>query len=384
MKLKPISKGVRIDAVDGLRGFALLGVLIANIPVAGPDTITGAWDSIMTFFSHVFIDKKFITAFSILFGFGFYIQMTRAEEKKIRFSQYFLIRMALLFLIGVIHSYGIWNGDIIMSYALGGIFLLLIRHWSIKRLLIMALLFNVLLTGVFFIGNSAFGWQVYDYDYALDGEYGITTSFVRYLTINFIMNPWTNFLKDMPITLVFTFGNMLIGLILGKLDFFRQQGRMPKIANRLIVLGGTLGFASSYCYHLVMTGQIELDLPLLWVPFVLAGGMVMHSLFYISVFVRAYQHPGFRKVLSIFNPVGRTALTNYIMQSVIYLLLFYHCTHLLQLFGKLTTGQTYLLALVIFAIQSLISYLWLKRQPQGPLENLWKKLSYRMAKSKIA
>lgn len=382
MNLQPISKGARIEAVDSLRGFALLGVLIANIPVAGPDTITGAWDSAMDFLSHLLIDKKFITAFSILFGFGFYIQMKRAEEKTVGFVRYFLIRMGLLFLIGVIHSYGLWNGDIIMSYALGGVFLLLVRKWPVKKLLLLAILFNVVLTGIFFIGNSALGWQIYDYDYALDAEYGITPSLYRYLKINFIMNPWTNFRQDMPITLVFTFGNMLVGLILGKLDFFRLSPKARKITNYLIFLGATVGFASSFVYHKVMAGEIELDLPLLWVPFVLAGGMVLHSLFYISVFVRAYQKPGLKRMLRFFNSVGRTALSNYILQSVFYLTLFYHCTHTLQLFGKLTLAQTNLLALLLFVVQTGLSYFWLKRHAQGPLEHLWKKLSYSMVKPK--
>lgn len=377
MKLQPISKGARIEAVDALRGFALLGVLLANVPIAGPDTIAGQWDTVLTFLSNFLISKKFITAFSILFGFGFYIQMTRAEEKGVNFRNYFLKRMGLLFIIGLIHSYGIWNGDIIMSYALGGVFLLLIRNWSMKKLFILALVFNVLLTGIFFIGNSALGWQIYDYDYALNGEYPITLSFARYITINFIMNPWTNFLKDMPITLVFTFGNMLIGLMLGKLDFFRLSEKARKISNYFIVLGGTVGFASSYFFHKITVGEIELDLPLLWVPFVLAAGMILQSLFYISVFVRAYQHPRIKAVLRFFKIVGRTALSNYILQSVFYLTLFYHCTHLLQLFGKITMGQTFLLALLLFALQTGISYLWLKRHSQGPLEYVWKKLSYR-------
>ena len=382
MKLQPITKGARIEAVDALRGFALFGVLLANVPYAGPDTITGPWDEMLTFLSNFLISKKFITAFSILFGFGFYIQMTRAEERGVNFRKYFLIRMGLLFLIGVIHSYGIWNGDIIMSYALGGVFLMLFRKWPVKKLFLLAILFNVLLTGIFFIGNSALGWQIYDYDYALDGEYPITSSIARYLTINFIMNPWTNFLKDMPITLVFTFGNMLIGLILGKLDFFRLSVKARKISTYFIVLGGTIGLVSSYFFHKITIGEIELDLPLLWVPFVLAGGMILHSLFYISVFIRAYQHPKIKKVLSFFNSVGCTALTNYIMQSVFYLIIFYHCTHLFQLFGKITMGQTFLLALVLFVVQTGLSYLWLKRHSQGPIEFLWKKISYRMAKPK--
>ena len=382
MKLQPISKGARIDAVDALRGFALFGVLLANIPVAGPDTISGQMDSVLTFLSNFLISQKFITAFSILFGFGFYIQMSRAAEKNINFRSYFLIRMGLLFLIGVIHSYGIWNGDIIMTYALGGVFLLLVRNWSVKKLILLAIVFNVLLTGIFFIGNDALGWRIYDYDYALDKEYPITPSFIRYLSINYIMNPWTNFLKDVPITFVFTFGNMLIGLLLGKLDFFRLSEKARKIATYFILLGGTIGLAASYFYHKITVGDIELDLPLLWVPFVLAGGMVLHSLFYISVFVRAYQHPKVKRALNFFNHVGRTALSNYILQSVFYLTLFYHCTHLLQLFGKITMGQTYILAVFLFVFQTGISYLWLKKHAQGPLEYIWKKLSYRMAKPK--
>ncbi|MBC2840061.1 DUF418 domain-containing protein [Robiginitalea sp. SC105] len=382
MKLLPIAAGARIEAVDALRGFALLGVLLANVPYAGPDTITGQWDDILTFLSHFLISKKFITAFSILFGFGFYIQMTRAEAKGIHFRSYFLIRMGLLFLIGIIHSYGLWNGDIIMSYALGGVILLWVRHWSVKKLFLLAILFNVVLTGIFFIGNSAFGWQIYDYDYALDREYPLTSSIARYLTINFIMNPWTNFFKDMPITLVFTFGNMLIGLLLGKLDFFRLSEKARRISTYLIVLGGTIGLASSYCYHKIMVGEIELDLPLLWVPFVLAAGMILQSLCYISLFVRAFQLPKIKAVLRFFSIVGRTALSNYILQSVFYLTIFYHCTHLFQLFGKITMGQTFLLALVLFVIQTGISYLWLKKHSQGPLEYIWKKLSYGMATSR--
>ncbi|WP_445386485.1 DUF418 domain-containing protein [Robiginitalea sp. IMCC44478] len=380
MKLQPISKGARIEAVDALRGFALLGVLLANIPVAGPDTITGHWDELLTFLSHFLISQKFITAFSILFGFGFYIQLSRAEEKKINFRSYFLVRMGLLFLIGLIHSYGIWNGDIIMTYALGGVFLLLVRHWSVKKLFILAIVFNVLLTGIFFIGNDALGWRIYDYDYALDAEYPITPSFLRYLSINYTMNPWSNFLKDIPITFVFTFGNMLVGLLLGKLDFFRLSKKARKLSFYFIILGGTIGLLASYFYHKIMVGEIELDLPLLWVPFVLAGGMVLHSLFYISLFIRSYQHPKIKKVLRFFKPVGRTALSNYILQSVFYVTLFYHCTPFLQLFGKVTRGQTFLIALLLFVFQTGLSYLWLKRHSQGPLEYIWKKISYGLAK----
>jgi uncharacterized protein len=379
MKLKPISKGTRIEAVDALRGFALLGVLMANIPIASPEMIAGSWDSILTFLAHLLIDKKFIAIFSILFGFGFYIQMSRAAEKGVDFKRYFSIRMILLFVIGTLHSYLVWNGDIIMSYAFGGFFLLLIRKWSVKKLVLLAVLFNVLLTGFFFIANDAFGWQIYDYDYDLAKEFLITPSFSRYLQINFIMNPWTNFFKDMPITLVYTFGNMLVGFILGKINFFHFSIETKKIRTYFIVLGSTLGIFSSYLFHQITVGALELTLSLIWIPFLLAAGMILQSLFYISLFLFLYQNKKAKNILQFFNIVGRTALSNYILQSFFYLFIFFHCTHTFQLFEKITMGETYLLGVGLFILQTLLSYLWLKNHSQGPLEFIWKKISYRAA-----
>lgn len=376
---KPISKS-RIEVVDALRGFALLGVLFANIPYGGEPPITGIFDESLTFLMDLLISKKFITIFSILFGFGFYIQMSRAEKSGVNFKSYFLKRMVLLFLIGTIHCFLIWDGDIIMSYAFGGVFLLLIRNWSIKKLVILAIIFNVLLTGIVFIGNSALEWQVYDYDYALASEWLTTNSYLEYLKINFITAPWVNFLNDMPITLVYTFGNMLIGVILGKLDFFRLPARLKKLTNRFIILGFSVGIICSYFFHQVMTGEIELDIPLLWVPFVIAAGMVLQALGYIALFVHLYQKGFFKKMLQWFKYVGKTALSNYIFQSVFYLVVFFHCTNMFQLFGKLSYAETLMIALLFFIFQSVISYLWLKRRDQGPLEYLWKKMSYKINK----
>lgn len=381
---KPISTKSRIEVVDALRGFALLGVLLANVPYGSDQLIISNFDmpqTVLNFLLDFLISKKFITIFSILFGFGFYIQMTRAKKKKVNFKKYFLKRMILLFIIGSIHSFMLWNGDIIMAYAFGGIFLLLVRNWSTKKLVILAILFNVLLTGIIYIGNSAFGWQIYDYDYGLNNIYPITESFLEYIKINFIMAPWVNFFKDMPITLVYTFGNMLIGLILGKIDFFHLPDRLKKLNNWLIVLGITVGLTASYFFHQLMIGAIELDIPLLWVPFALIIGMLLQSLCYIVIFIKLYQIGFFKRIMEWFKFVGKTALSNYIFQSVFYLIVFFHCTNALQLFGKISQAETYILALFFFVFQSLLSYLWLKRKGQGPLEYLWKKMSYSNKKS---
>ena len=375
-KFKPITKS-RIEAVDALRGFALMGVLFANVPIGGEYFATGIFDELISFLTDLLISQKFITIFSILFGFGFYSQVSRAEKSEVNFNSYFLKRMALLFIIGTIHCFVLWNGDIIMSYALGGVFLLLIRNWSIKKTLILAIIFNIVLTGIIFIGNSALEWQVYDYDYGLALVWPTTNSYLEYLKVNFIIAPWVNFLKDMPITLVYTFGNMLIGVILGKINFFRFPERLKKLTNRLIFLGFSIGITSSYFFHQIITGAIELDIPMLWVPFVLAAGMILQSLGYISLFVRLHQKKLFIKMLEWFKYTGKAALSNYILQSAFYLIVFFHCTNAFKLFGKLTLGETYVIAFFFFLFQSFISYLWLKRNDQGPIEFWWKKMSYK-------
>ena len=377
MEFKPTTGQNRIEVVDALRGFALFGVLLANIPFDTSEDFQTAVDPALTFLYHLLIDKKFISIFSMLFGFGFYIQMKRAEEKKIRFQPYFVKRMLLLFLIGLIHCFIFWNGDIIMSYAFGGIFLLLVRKLSNKALLILAIVFNVLLTATIFIGNSALGWAVYSYDFALAAEQPVTQSFLRYLEINWITAPWVNFLNDMPLTLAFTFGNMLIGMLLGRVNFFRLPENMKSLTNWFIGLGLTAGLASSYVLHLIFTGSMELDIPQLWIPFVIVAGMLFQSLSYISIFLRLYRSKSVRKLIGFLNPVGKTALTNYLMQSVFYLLIFFHCLPGLHLFGKISAGETYVVAVILFGLQSLMRTLWLRNFAQGPIEYLWKKLSYK-------
>ena len=88
---------------------------------------------------------------------------------------------------------------------------------------------------------------------------------------------------------------------------------------------------------------------MLWVPFVLAAGMILQSLGYLALFIRLYQKGIFNKILEWFKYVGKIALSNYIFQSVFYLVVFYHCTNMFQLFGKISLAETYLIAFSFFS-----------------------------------
>lgn len=370
----------RIESVDSLRGFALLGIILANIPYQFNLSNDSATDSLIDFLFYFLIDKKFITIFSILFGFGFYQQLIKANETNIHFPKYFLVRMILLFFIGSVHAL-VWNGDILRAYALGGILLLIIRNWPIKRILVLSGLLIIILTGIFYIILTVFGWATHNYDAVAAGILPFTTSFPEYLKLNVMFDPWMNFFRDMPLTLFFTFGNMLIGFILAKINFFQLPGIYTNLRIWLLTLGVTFGFASSFIYYNINTGIIKLDISMFWVPFVLIVGLVLQSFSYIISFLELYNRKGMKKFLRVFNPVGRTALSSYVAQSLFYVIVFYHFIPLFQLLGKLNHLESWLNALAFFFLQAIFSHLWLKKFRQGPIELIWKRISYSYAYS---
>ncbi len=383
---QPIQTSDRVKVVDALRGFALFAILLANIPFT--ESADGVYetrtfilgspgtDKLLGGIFHLLIDKKFVAIFSILFGFGFYVQLKRAEQRGIAFRKYFLVRMVLLLAIACIHAYFLWFGDIIRDYAICGMLVLLMYKWSPKKLLITGLLFAVLGTAIVFILNGVIGVS-YPFDTSIVREHPLTISYWQYLQINARIDPFRNFIQDSPITLVFAFGCMLIGFALAKSGFFHQPEIFRKTTSRLIGFGLPLGLICSYLFWMISIGQLELTPALIWLPIVIVAGLFLQSLFYISTFVKLYPHNWFKKMVQPFEFVGRMALSNYILQSIFYLFIFFHCTNGLKLFGKLTLTETYLIAVVLFGVQVIFSKWWLKTHSQGPIEFLWKNMVYR-------
>jgi len=377
---QPVRKQDRIEVVDALRGLALLGILLANVPYQEPATGLTKLDSILQMLTHLLIDKKFITIFSILFGFGFYIQLKRAEEQGIAFRAYYLRRMFILLLIGCLHGYLLWYGDITRDYAICGMFLLLVYKWPAKRILIIAIIVAVFGTGLVFILNGVLGLPDYNYDTSIIKLHPITSSYLHYLQINARVDPFVNFINDSPITLVFCFGNMLLGFWMAKSGFFENYTALARTRKFLMLAGATIGIVCSYLFVQVTSGKLELTPSLLWLPFVIVAGMLLQSQFYISLFIQLFNRDTWRKFLQVFSPVGKMALTNYLLQTFFYLLVFFHWTNGLKLFARVSLFETYLLAISFFFLQVLFSRWWMKSHEQGPLESLWKKLSYRFFK----
>lgn len=231
-----LTQGERIHSIDIIRGIAVLGIFLVNWPIiAGVDSrdITGIYegiDSYIRLFYDMFIQTKFYTIFSFLFGLGFYIFMNRAEAKTDRPKTLFVRRLLILLLFGFLHYVLLWDGDILHTYAITGFFLFLfykrktrtILIWSIVLLSFMQLFtllgsLVMLLVPVDELGLSIaimplenWGLQITDRFYSFYSE-AISNSLIM---------------------LSETLGLFLLGLYAGKKDIFRRAKELdPKLKN---------------------------------------------------------------------------------------------------------------------------------------------------------
>ncbi|MFD2569276.1 DUF418 domain-containing protein [Spirosoma soli] len=387
---QPTQPHERIHLMDALRGFALFGILVVNIwsfsrvEWLPAEQQTQHW---LTDSLKILIETKFVTIFSMLFGAGFYLQQQRALAKGVNFPAYYTKRMLILFGIGCLHAYLFWFGDIVRNYALLGVALLTVRHLSAKATLRLALLFIGFLTPVTYILRDAIG--IHTNPDQVDGmplatyvfNAFTTGSYPQILRANWIIDPWHNFMQDMPIALVLMFGRMLLGVWLAKIGFFRNPATYQRLIRRWLWWGGTVGVSSSVAFWAIGTGRLAMDeLYMIPVIFLVAGGLVLHSLFYVGLFIKSYS--GFLGALWQWSlvPVGRMGLTNYFSQTVLAFAFFYGT----GVIGRLAPTTMLGCALGLFIVQVLLSRWWLSSHKSGPVEWAWRGLSYWVVGAKSA
>ena len=395
-RIAPIQAKERFVILDALRGFALLGICLANFPEFSlytfqPAEVTAAMpsvaiDRVVRFIQYLFIDGKFYTIFSILFGIGFSIIIANAERKGANGFKIFYRRMSVLALIGFLHLMLLWSGDILLLYAIAGMLLPLFRRLSDRMLLAVSALFifvPVLIewsTGMAQISLSA--WAS-DLQWHYCAKYGITEE-------NF--GVW---LRDAR-----SYAGVFQFLIQGAFERmweFLEGHRLLKVMG-LFLLGFYIGrnriYAGLACHRkeIGRTGTISLlvGLPLSVVyawdsvsghPF---GDTVASLLYAVSVvpmgisymagmawLFMKYETSGMWRYIAA---PGRMALTNYIGQSLIGILLFYGIG-----FGwgaSVGLGTTELIACGVFVVELLCSLAWLRYFRYGPLEWIWRMLTY--------
>ncbi|MFZ6029839.1 MAG: DUF418 domain-containing protein [Chloroflexota bacterium] len=400
--LAPTTSTERIQAIDVLRGFALFGILLVNMPLfAWPVqtviTQTHEWGGLPNQLANGFImlfgESKFFSTFSFLFGFGLFMMMERVEARGGRFVPLYLRRMAILLVFGLVHALCFWVGDILIPYAILGTLLLLFRKakpktllvWAVTVLVLMAL-FYVALSGLVALGSmtpesqqameQAFAESEAAYTAAAEQairayQQGTFAEIMAQHRINF--NFMTSFT---PFIMPNIFAMFLLGLYAAKRGIFKDiPGHLPLI-RRVQVVGLGLGFSGEILV-VILSQVTSLMTPtplgtLRSVVHVFSGPLL--ALGYMSTIVLLLQKDTWRTRLAPLSFVGRMALTNYLTQTLIATTIFYN--YGLGLYAKIGPAVGLLLTVVIYTLQIPISVWWMKRFRFGPMEWLWRSLTY--------
>ncbi len=383
---QPVQAHERIQLMDALRGFALLGILVVNIGSLSRYEWLPAHLQSSTWLSDallVLIDTKFITLFSLLFGAGFCVQLQRAEQRGVSFGKFYLGRMAVLFLLGCGHAYLLWFGDIVRHYALLGIALLAVGRLSTRAIFGLACVCIGILTPLVFILNGVLAIETSPGQ--VDGlplaafvfQTFTQGSYPQILRANWIIDPLHNFAQDMPLALVSMFGKMLLGVWLARIGFFRNPAAHESLLRQWLWWGGTAGVLGSVAFWAIRKGWLPVEEPwMLPLVFLVSACLVLHSLFYVALFVKLYAGKPGAVLLRFLVPVGRMALSNYFGQTLLAFGLFYGT----GLVGKVGPAGLLGWAVVLFAVQVLLSRWWMSRYAFGPVEWVWRLLSYGLAR----
>jgi uncharacterized protein len=388
---EPVRAEERVLAMDVLRGMALLGVLIANvwfwfsglflrIAEFRPELARLTPDSVSYHLVSVLVSGKAISVFSFLFGMGLAMQMLRARARGADVAPLYRRRMAVLLAIGVTHGVLLWYGDILTAYALLGFVLLLFRERTDRTLLPWA---AVMLVGVP-LGVAA--WNLL----AAGAAAPAATAAAREATLEAFRSGdprrivpenlgWIRhaYLGQIAFSIFPpAFGCFLLGLWAGRRRIFQPVSAHAAAFRRTAAGGIAVGIAAGVAYQAARVASSRLAEPPAWLPVLLT---VLHLLAvvplaagYVSATVLLLERPAWRARLAVFAPVGRMALTNYLSQTVICLLVFYGG----GLVGRVGVAAALGISLAIFAVQTAWSPWWLARYHFGPAEWVWRSLTY--------
>jgi len=388
--MRPVAPGERITVIDVLRGVALLGIIVANMrgfnsPMEAYLEPGLMWNGPVDRWTQAFIDclvtGKFIMIFAVLFGLGFAIQLSRAWERNAPFPAIYVRRMIGLALFGVAHVLFLWWGDILLSYAVAGLALLAFRDHDDETLLRWSLMLYWLPV-VMFLGFAVLGAQG---PREAAGVEGSMARAIRVYTEGGFgemlaqrLADWRVFNAAAPVSLPRILGLFLFGVWIWRKGIFQHPAEHRERLRRWMPWLLITGLAGNIFYVAALRSAGENPMEpsannvSLWI--VSTAAIPALSLFYGGAVLLLYERGRGRRLLAPFAAVGRMALTNYLLQSVISVFIFYGFG--LGLFGKVRPLPGFALALAVYALQVAYSALWLRRFRYGPAEWLWRKATY--------
>ena len=407
--LSPVQLNEREIFMDVLRGFAILGIFIANLGsgfswYSESSHLTGPWlvpvlDHKVSFLHQMFIEGKFYSIFSSLFGWGIALQVKRGVAKGIDATPTIKRRLAFMLLLGAFHLL-IWPGDIVFFYALLGFLLLPFRKFSNKTLLIIGV---ILILSPILLYWLKMTFQELNYPAQKLREFGNWAEIKLNPQLNnikseaeykeFVKNAnWFDVLKGHMAGFFFRYGYLffvsripkvlgmfLIGYVVGRSDFYKNIAQHKKLLYAVIAVGLLIGLPANYCLAQYMSNYegdyFSLKINGFYQTVAYALGVVPLALTYVALFMLLFQTGFGKKILAVFAPVGKMAFTNYIMQSLIGNFVFLGAG--LGYMGQVGPFYYTLFGIAVFIVQIILSTIWLKYFNYGPLEWLWRSGTYR-------
>ena len=369
----------RIFSIDALRGFSLLGILLMNIltfafpyQIINPFEFFQQQDGALFKISSLFIIASFYPIFAFLFGYGLSIMYQNSIEKELNYYPMIIRRLSFLLLIGMIHGIFIFYGDILATYALLGfiaiIFVRLKPQHSLVALtigfgilILLYILPMVLLQDATQVENFV-GLQELERvnNILASADYlSIIGVNLKYFGMNVANTILVGPFSILPI--------MLFGIYAHQINWLNKIRNHKNLYTVIGLVIFILGLAIKMI-QIVLEGSMTSQL----ISQLLGGPIV--ALSYIIFFVLLCEDATARKVLNPLQYIGKLSLTTYLTQSVICIFIFYGIG--LNYYGKLPVLTIYTIAIVIYLVQLLLSYLYLKKFKQGPIEKLWRKVTY--------
>lgn len=392
----PVDPGERSHLLDGLRGLALLGILIVNMvgfigfgmnDEAGRAAALGAaLDDLAELAIEWLVTGKFYSIFSLLFGIGFALQIERLERRGEGVARY-IRRLAVLFAIGLAHLLLLWFGDIVALYALMGFVLLLFRRASDRALLAWAALLWLLpvaWAALIHLGGADLAKPFFG-----AGMRGLVAAGIDPNQSPLAYYRDTNYFEQLavhPAEVFFRVGDLvyqlrpakvlamfLVGLWVGRRAIYADPATHRRLLRRVATVGLGAGLPLSFARAALdlagpETPPVELAVEALYclsTPTLALGYAAGVALLWAN---------GRRRLVEWAAPAGRMALTNYLMQTVLQSLIFYGWG--LALIGRFGLAFVFPFAAAVFALQLAYSRWWLARFRFGPVEWLWRSLTY--------
>ncbi|MEE4196047.1 MAG: DUF418 domain-containing protein [Bacteroidales bacterium] len=401
--IQPVAAKERIQLLDILRGFAILGILMVNMPLFNSPIMArignfALWHSQANHLADLvirfFFEGKFYSLFSILFGIGFYLFLQKQNDSGTSILPTFRRRLFYLLLFGVLHITLLWAGDILFFYALFGFVLILFRKKttrSLKKWILAMILIPIVITG-FAVLMVALGKMHPEGAKQIEASFAQQEQYLR----NFIekaletyahgsfaeifttrVTEWRFSLNGIFFFYPNVFAMFLLGFFLAKKGWLFNLKANRSVFRKMLWAGLVLGIIGNSIYTWGMEHSSQMDMnPTTLIAITGFGfGVPAMTLFYIAAFALATEKGIFSWCIRRLAMVGRMALTNYLLQSILCTTIFY--SYGFGLYGTVNIWQGIILTFIIYGLQILFSIFWLKRFHYGPFEWLWRSLSYR-------